>query len=157
MSGRVESFAPSESGCPRLASSKWSPPTRRDTKICFTPLMSSSQTTHGTVGDPLVIVPAATRGSSASLDVSLFSEQSFSAESDAMQLPEVVSTCAGLPEVPFPTACQWKPPSALPSATPFAANTRSLVTLNCPLPCSYHTTHGTVSFDPVKAMSGSTP
>src|SRR5262249_18337154 len=61
-----------------------------------------------------------------------------------------------LPAVPFPTACQWKPPTpAVVSATPLAANTMSLLCRPMPLAfSSYHTVHGTVSLGPVKAMSG---
>src|SRR5690349_22868771 len=67
----------------------------------------------------------------------------------------VSRVCAGCPAVPFPTACQVMPPSPLP-LTALAANTRSLVTPYWPgPPCSYQTTHGTVSFGPAKAMSGS--
>ena len=51
ISGRDESLLVFEIGRPPLKSSKWSPPTSRDTKIaCRPPPMSSSHTTHGTVG-----------------------------------------------------------------------------------------------------------
>src|SRR5439155_1534071 len=72
--------------------------------------------------------------------------------------PEV-SRMLVCPAVPFPTATQRKPPSAVASATIFAAKTMSL--LRSPSiwlgSSSYQTTHATVSFGPVNAMSGSTP
>src|SRR5262249_61952013 len=76
--------------------------------------------------------PAATRGFSASLPATLFSEQASSAACDSAQgpkpcvAPEVSSTCLS-PAVPLPTACQWKPPSAAASETIFAAKTCWLV------------------------------
>src|SRR5947207_15619033 len=88
MSGRLESFAPTEIGAPLLVSSKWVPPTRRETKICFTLPRSSSHTTHGTVAFAGFIVPAATRGSSADLLGSLFKEHCSSFVADSAQVPK---------------------------------------------------------------------
>src|SRR5439155_12043973 len=98
-----------------------------------------------------------------SLPATLFSVHPSSASRLSAQLPKPcvpeVSSTFVRPAVPFPTASQWKPPSAAPSATIFAANTMSL--LRSPLipvgSSSYQTTQATVSSLPVKAMSGSTP
>src|SRR5204862_6329685 len=129
------------------------------------PLTSSAQTAHGTVGGPEVIVPAATRGSSASPPESLFSVHLSSAlaffrHGPALFGPEVSRIWGAL--VFLPTASHTKPPSTVPcvsggGTTAFAANTRSLVTPNLPLLISYQTAHGTASLVPVKAMSGSIP
>src|ERR671923_93275 len=86
MSGRVESFAPTEIGAPAFASSKCEPSTRRATKICFTPDRVSSHATHGTVGFAGFIVPAATRGSSASSAGFLLSEHLDSFASKSAQV-----------------------------------------------------------------------
>src|SRR5262245_25745285 len=126
--------------------------------------MSSSHTTQGTVAPPGVSEPAATRGFSASLPATLFSEQASSAACDSAQgpkpcvAPEVSSTCLS-PAVPLPTACQWKPPSAAASETIFAAKTCWLVrSPERPVgPSSYQTAQATVSFAPVNAMSGASP
>src|SRR6188472_3123958 len=160
MSGVAASAFP-EIGLPALNSSKWSPLTRRDTKIAWWPPTSSDHVTHGTVTPPGVRVPVATRGSSASLPASLFSEQASSASVDSAHepkpLPDVSSTLT-LPAVPLPTACQWKPPSALVSLTILAAKTCSLLRRPMLLGSfSYHSVHATVSLGPVNAMSGSTP
>src|SRR4051794_28052322 len=80
MSGRVESLIVLEIGAPALKTSKWSPPTSRDTKIAWLPLPCvSDHTTHGTVGEPAARLPVATRGSSASLVGALLSEHAASA------------------------------------------------------------------------------
>src|SRR5689334_20265099 len=167
MSGRVDGFEVIEIGWPLLASSKWSPSTNREAKIWSVPPTLSVHATQGTVGFAESIVPAATRGSCAPLATFLFNEQPASAvplagEAPAVHGPpvdELSSTWGPSPAVPPPTTCQWNPPSAVPSATPLAANTRSLLCSPVtPLtPVSYQTTHGTVSFGPVKAMSGSMP
>ena len=156
----ASSFGP-EIGLPALNSSKWSPPTRRDTKIAWWPPTSSENVTHGTVGLPGVRVPVATRGSSASLPASLFSEQASSASVDAAHepkpLPDVSSTLTW-PLVPLPTACQWNPPSAFASLTILAAKTCSLLRRPMLLASfSYQTVQPTVSLGPVNVMSGSTP
>ena len=65
----------------------------------------------------------------------------------------------------MPTAVQLNPPSTVPvggvvalGAVALAANTISLLFSPAPLAfCSYQTTHGTESFGPVNAMSGSIP
>ena len=57
-----------------MASSKCVPPTSRETKIWCTPPTVSSQAIQGTVGFAGFIVPAATRGSSASAEALLFCE-----------------------------------------------------------------------------------
>ena len=89
MSGRVASFTVFEIGCPLLKSSKWFPPTSRETKTaCRPPPMSSCHTTQGTVGLPGVSVPAATRGFSASLPATLFSVHPSSASWLSAQLPK---------------------------------------------------------------------
>src|SRR5690242_11043160 len=123
--------------------------------------MSSAQTTHGTVGVPGVRVPAATRGSSASLLGIAFSEHASSAPVDAAHGPKPeldVSSTLTWPAVPRPTACQWKAPSAAVSPTILAANTCSLSRKpSALLSVSYHTTHATLSFAPVNATSGSIP
>src|SRR5262245_65503521 len=124
---------------------------------------SSCQTTHGTVVPPGVSVPAAPSGLAASRRTIALSLDASSASWLSAQLPnpcapEVSSTLV-CPAVPFPTVIQWKPPSAVPSATILAAKTMSL--LRSPSICvgcsSYQTTHATVSFGPVNGMSGSTP
>src|SRR5690348_11023452 len=166
MSGFVESRCGLEIGAPPLNSSKWLPPTSRDTKIACLPFPTSSdQVAHGTVGVPAVSVPAATRTSSASWAGSAFSEQASSAATEAAHAPKPLGpevstglTCTGGPAVPRPTARPWKPPSALGSATVLAANTCSLLRSPSWLwSFSYQGTHATVSFGPVNAMSGSTP
>src|SRR5919201_766920 len=161
MSGVLVSWSGPETGLPPLNNSKWSPPTRRDTKIAWWPPTSSENVTHGTVGWPGVSVPAATRGSSASFVATLFSEQASSASGDVAHEPKplpVVSRMLTLPAVPLPTACQWKPPSAFGSLTILAAKTCSLLRRPMLLVSfSYHSVHATVSSLPVKAMSGSTP
>src|SRR5437016_12156934 len=124
---------------------------------------SSCQTTHGTVVPPGVSVPAATRGFPASRRAIALSEQASSASWLSAQLPKPwapeVSRTFVWPAVPFPTATQRNPPSAVASATIFAAKTISL--LRSPSiwvgSSSYQTTPATVSFGPVNAMSGSTP
>jgi len=89
MSGRVASFTVFEIGCPLLKSSKWFPPTSRETNTaCFPPPMTSCHTTQGTVGLPGVSVPAATRGFSASLPATLFSVHPSSASRLSAQLPK---------------------------------------------------------------------
>src|SRR5438552_4630745 len=166
MSGRVASFIMFDTGCPALKSSKWSPPTSRETKTACLPSprpRSSCHTTHGTVVPPGLSVPAATRGFSASRRAIALSAHASSASWPSAQLPKPcapeVSRTLVWPAVPFPTATQRKPPSAVASATIFAAKTISL--LRSPSiwvgSSSYQTTHATVSFGPVNAMSGSTP
>src|SRR5919202_5254394 len=112
-------------------------------------------------GVPGVGAPAATRGSSASFDATLFSEQASSAAVEAAHAPNplpLVSSTLVCPAVPLPTACQWKPPSAAGSLTILAAKTCSLLRRPIPLASfSYQTVHATVSLGPVNAMSGSTP
>src|SRR5262245_15548400 len=129
---------------------------------CRPPPTSSENAVHGTVAPPGVRVPAATRGSSASLVATLFSEQASSAAVEAAQLPKppapLVSRMLFWPAVPLPTARQLKPPSALGSLTMRAAKTCSLLRRPMLLGSfSYHMTQATVSFAPVNAMSGSTP
>src|SRR4051794_26145673 len=112
MSGREASTVGFETGFPPFRSSKWLPPTRRETKMpCLPDGRSSDHATHGTVGLPGTSVPAATRGSSASLDGSAFCEQASSATWVAAQAPAppVVSST---PEPARPTAVQRKPPFA---------------------------------------------
>src|SRR5581483_438595 len=77
MSGRVASMPLTTvgSGCPPLATTKCAAapaPTRRETKMRLCAPDDACHTTHGTVGLPAVIVPAATRGSSASAAGSAF-------------------------------------------------------------------------------------
>src|SRR5437867_2910870 len=164
MSGRVASFTVFETGWPELKSSKWSPPTSRETKTaCLPSPISFCQTTHGTVVPPGFSEPAATRGFSASRRAIALSVHASSTSWLSAQLPKPcapkVSRTLVCPAVPFPTATQRKPPSAVASATIFAAKTMSL--LRRPSiwvgSSSYQTTHATVSFGPVNAMSGSTP
>src|SRR4051794_23440074 len=163
MSGLAASLAGVETGLPPLTSSKWSPPARRATKIPWIPFpVSSEKVTHGTVGVFGVSVPAATRGSSASRAASAFSEQALSAALLAAHAPKPLaperSSTLTCPAVPDPTATQWKPPSAAPSATALAAKTCSLSARPRPLlSFSYQTTQGTASPGPVNAKSGSTP
>ena len=86
MSGWLGVLVGRETGLPPLNSSKWSPPTSRDTKIAWRPPpTSSANTIHGTVGPPWVSVPAATRGSSASCVGALLSEQASSAAVETAQ------------------------------------------------------------------------
>src|SRR3954452_6111559 len=162
MSGWVASASGGEIGLPWLNSSKWSPPTRRDTKTAWWPPTSSDHVTHGTVAPPGTSEPAATRGSSASLPAALLSEQASSASVDSAHEPKAlapaVSSGFRCPAVPLPTARQLKPPSAFGSATMRAAKTCSL--LRRPMldaSFSYQTVQPTVSPGPVNAMSGSTP
>src|SRR5262249_52228584 len=76
--------------------------TNRDTNTwCMSPTVSS-QVTHGAVVLAGFIVPAATRGSSASLAGSLFSEQARSAASEAAQL----SPKSRIPLPVLPITCQ---------------------------------------------------
>src|SRR5919201_2737607 len=158
MSGRVEGFESSEIGWPLLTSSKCAVeplPTRRDTKIWCVPPRSSSHVTHGTVGLAGFMVPAATRGSSAPAFTFLLSEQPSSAGLDRPQAPPP-AVLSSTPWPALPTETQWKPPSALTSLTPLAANTMSLSCRVAPdVPVSYQTTHGTESCVQGNAMSGS--
>src|SRR6476660_6933125 len=152
MSGRVASPDPVEIGWPPLTSWKRAAapaPTSRETKIWWLVPVPSSHTTHGTVGWAGFIVPAATRGSSASLVGSRLSAHACSAPRLAPQVLVVSST----PWALLPTAMKLKPPSTVPvggvvalGATPLAANTISLSpSLLGPVVwvgfCSYHTTH----------------
>src|SRR3954451_19725078 len=162
MSGVPASSSGAEIGWPLLNSSKWSPPTRRETKIVWWPPTSSDHVTHGTVVPPGVSVPVATRGSSASLPASLFSEQASSASVETEHGPNAlaphVSSTSFWPVVPLPTARQLKPPSAVGSLTMRAAKTCSLLRRPRWLASfSYQTVHATVSPGPVNEMSGSTP
>ena len=89
-------------------------------------------------------------------------EHASSAAVDAAHGPKPfapdVSRMFVCPAVPLPTACQWKPPSALESATIFAAKTCSLLRRPMLLASfSYQTVQATLSLGPVNAMSGSTP
>src|SRR5581483_9770720 len=159
MSGRVDSTPAVEIGLPALTIWKCGDgvATKRETNTWCTPPTVSSQVTQGAVGLAGFIVPAATRGSSAPLVGSLFSEQACSIDSElAHRLVESSSPLSALP-----ITCQWKPPftPAVVSASALAANTMSLAArpaVPAP-PVSYHTTHGTESFAPVNAMSGSIP
>src|SRR5262249_53677454 len=164
MSGRLELRCGLEMGWPPFRSTKWSPPASRATKTpCPRLVLPPPHTPHGTVGCRGVIVPAATRGFSASLPGMTFSEHASSAACDSAQGPEPLvpelSRTLAWPAVPRPTATHWNPPSAAAFATAFAANTISL--LRSPGTAlgssSYQTVHTTVSSFPVKAMSGSTP
>src|SRR5437762_1322108 len=106
MSGRVASFTVFETGWPELKSSKWSPPTSRETKTaCLLSPRSSCQTTHGTVAPPGFSVPAATRGFSASRRATALSVHASSAASVSAQLPKPcapeVSRTLVWPAVPF--------------------------------------------------------
>src|SRR4051794_36699945 len=163
MSGRDASSVGAETGLPLLANSKWSPPTRRETKIPWLPLGSASDhATHGAVMPPGVKVPAAIRGSSASRSAATFSEHASSDAWSTAHAPKpcvpLVSKVFTLPAVPRPTATYLKPPSAVGSATALAAKTCSVLRRPiCESFCSYQTTHGTVSLGPVNAKSGSMP
>src|SRR6202020_1136827 len=88
MSGRVESLAPAEIGLPPLTIWKCGVgvATKRDTNTCLKEPTISSQATQGAVGFAGFIVPAATRGSSASSVGSWFSEQACSAARGAAPL-----------------------------------------------------------------------
>src|SRR5262249_50393071 len=84
---------------------------------------------------------------------------SFSADSAHAPKP-CVPEVSSVPASPLPTATQWKPPFApTPSLTPLAANAISFWCRPAIAVAffSYHTTQGTPSWVPVKAMSGSTP
>src|SRR5215472_8840700 len=157
MSGRVDSTPAVEIGLPPFTIWKCGVgvATNRETNTWCTPPTVSSQVTQGAVGLAGFIVPAATRGSSASLAGLLLSEQACSANSEPAQLLAALR----IPLPVLPITCQWKPPApVVVSGSPLAANTSSLpaspVVPGC---CSYQTTHGTLSLAPVKAMSGSTP
>ena len=90
----VRRASPCAIGWPPLAMTKRAAapaPTRRETKTSLSsglpPAGPSSHTTHGTVGLPAVIVPAATRESSASASGFAFSEQPASAAAFAPHGP----------------------------------------------------------------------
>ena len=108
MSGTLASVLPAESGLPPLTSSKWVPPTSRAAKILATLPTASLQTTHGTVGCPAVIVPAATLGSSASAFGLLFRVQLFSVATEARHgpAPETETSSGSAAVVVRPTASQ---------------------------------------------------
>src|ERR1700759_4631111 len=108
MSARVDSTPGVEIGLPPLTISKCGvgTATNRETNTWCTPPTVSSQVTQGAVGLAGFIVPAATRGSSASLVGSLFSEQACSAASEPPQLFAALR----IPLPVLPIACQWKPP-----------------------------------------------
>ena len=131
MSGRVESFAPIEIGAPLLASSKCVPADEpRDEDLLDAG--HTSRPTRPTEPSAFAgfIVPAATRGSSASAVGFLFSEQSASAVSDAAQPPKwlvpVVSSSA-LVGVADRDPVEAAVGRASASVTPLAANTISLL------------------------------
>src|SRR6201995_2179274 len=157
MSGRVDSTPAVEIGAPPLTTWKCGVgvATNRDTNTWCTPPTVSSQVTQGAVALAGFIVPAATRGSSASLAGSLLSEQFCSADREAAQLLAALR----IPLPVLPITCQWKPPApCVASASALAANTISLPARPCVPPFfSYQTTPGTPSLAPVKAMSGSIP
>src|SRR3954468_15591882 len=164
MSGRLESLTVLEIGWPPLNSSKWLPPTRRDTKIaCVPEPVSSLHTTHGAAVPPGTSDPAATRGSSASWPGTAFREQASSASWREAQSLTVLPSVSTLPAVSWPTATHLNPPSAVGSSV--AAGWAARAAKTCwvarrpvmPAPSSYQTTHGVVSSLPVKAMSGATP
>lgn len=87
MSGRVESLFAVEIGLPALTIWKCGVgvATNRDTNTCLCAPTVSVQVTHGAVGLAGFIVPAATRGSSASAPGLLFSEHACSADWDVAQ------------------------------------------------------------------------
>src|SRR5581483_3589350 len=140
MSGRVDSTPEVEIGAPPLTIWKCGVgvATKRETNTWCTPFTVSSQVTQGAVGLAGFIDPAATRGSSASLVGSLFSEHFCSASSEPAQLLAALR----IPLPLFPITCQWKPPftPAVVSASALAANTMSLSDRPAvPAPCvSYH-------------------
>src|SRR5689334_24412585 len=88
MSGRVDSTPAVEIGLPPLTIWKCGAgvATKRETNTWCTPPTVSSQVTQGAVGFAGFIDPAATRGSSASLVGSLFSEQPCSMVSELAQV-----------------------------------------------------------------------
>src|ERR1700759_5364334 len=87
MSARVDSTPGVEIGLPPLTTSKCGVgvATNRETNTWCTPPTVSSQVTQGAVGLAGFIVPAATRGSSAPLGGSLFSEHACSVDSELAQ------------------------------------------------------------------------
>src|SRR5436309_2495026 len=124
MSGRVALTAPTETGLPWLAISNFEP-TKRETKICSMNLPSlnvfSCHVTQGTVGLDGFIVPAATRGSTASFSGFALSEHSPSTISDPAHLPKLLNPLlSSTPLVELPTTSQWNPPVADGSFTPLA-------------------------------------
>src|SRR5689334_3033547 len=141
MSGRVDSTPAVEIGLPPLTIWKCGVgvATKRETNTWCTPPTVSSQVTQGEVGLAGFIVPAATRGSSASLVGSLFSEQACSADSALAQWFVALRT----PLSALPITCQWNPPTTpgvVVSASALAANTSSLPDRPfVPEPVSYHT------------------
>src|SRR5205823_2065329 len=159
MSGRIEFTPLVEIGAPPFAISNLPlSGFRRATNTCLTEPTVSSHVTHGTVGLPEAIVPAATRGSSASALGLLFNEQASSLASVSAQPPSLcVPLLLSEPSPPRPTTTQWRWPSAVSSGTALAAKTSSwlLRPVTSLKPFSYQTTHGTESSLPVKAMSGS--
>src|ERR1700730_4404187 len=124
MSGRVESFVPIEIRAPLVTSAKRARapgPPSCETNTCLTPPRTSSHATHGTVGLAEFIVPAATRGFSASLAGVLLSEQCSSFATDIAQAPNSPPLVSRGALSWLPTATQWKPPLApTPSLTPLA-------------------------------------
>src|SRR5437763_11577563 len=109
MSGRVALTPPAEMAPVLLTTWKWAVapvPTRRETKIRSKPATFSSQTTHGTVGLAEFIVPAATRGFSASAVVTLLIEHLDSLAAEATQDPNLFA--------PVRSRVPWR---ALPTAT----------------------------------------
>src|ERR1700722_20261659 len=116
MSGRVAPLAAVEIGAPPLASTNFAAapaPTSREKNTCCAPGAPSSQIAHGTVGLAGFIVPAATRGSSASAAGLAFSEHAFSFPTLCPQKPPPLEL-SSTPCAPLPTAVQLKPPSTVP-------------------------------------------
>ncbi len=159
MSGRVDSTPAVEIGLPPLTIWKCGVgvATNRDTNTWCTPPTVSSQVTQGAVGLAGFIVPAATRGSSASLAGSLFSEQACSALREPAQvLAAFEDPVAGVADhVPVKAADDAGAGVGLGLRREHHARCRP--GRPCPGPVSYHTTHGTLSLAPVNAMSGSIP
>src|SRR5689334_18268899 len=114
MSGRAALIPAAEIGLPPLAMTKWPvAATSRETNIRVTVPTFSSHATHGAVGLAGFMVPAATRGSSASANRLLLSEHPPSLPTEAAQTPNLLA-----PDVSsvacrcLPTATQRNPPLA---------------------------------------------
>ena len=165
MSGRVESLTTFEIGWPPLTSSKWSPHEARDEdrvgarRRCPRSTRPTARSCRrASACRPRRAGPRRPgRGPRSASSLS-------SAACDSAHEPKPCGA-ARVEHVRLPGGavadgdCQWKPPSrrgvgdglgrehllvARAGRSPLAS-------------CSYQTTHGTVSFGPVKAMSGSTP
>ena len=157
--------AVSETGWPPLTSSKWSPPTRRETKIAWLPLpVSSDQATHGdgrrrpgSACRPRRAGPRRLAGGGVQACTRPRRRLSLGAGAEAVRAGRVervrLAGGAAADRDPVEAAVGGGVGDGLGREHLLVAAQADA----CSAPCSYQTTHGTVSLGPVNAMSGSMP